>query len=155
MALRVARRMVDDPVAAEDIVQEAMVRIWQNASRFEANRAKLTTWLYRIVVNLVVDHQRRRRADSLPTDYDAIDPSPTAEMRLITANEHDALRAAMAKLRPIHRMAVILVYGEGLSGAETARRLGLSVKAVERVLARARRALRTDLSVEREGREKQ
>ncbi len=145
MALRVARRLVDDAVAAEDIVQEAMVRLWSQAARFDARRALLTTWLYRIVSNLAIDHRRRRRPVALPDDFDVADTAPGAEVMLEQAEDHASLDAAMAALPPRHRMAIALVYEEGLSGAETARVLGLSAKAVERLLARARATLRAEI----------
>ena len=145
LALRIARRLVDDAVAAEDLVQEAMVRVWQQAERFDSGRALLTTWLYRIVTNLAIDYRRRRRPVSLPEDFDMPDPAPGAEAMLEMAEDHASIDAAMAALPPRYRMVVALVYEEGLSGAETARLLGLSAKAVERLLARARATLRSEI----------
>lgn len=145
LALRVARRLVDDAVAAEDIVQEAMVRVWQQAARFDGSRALLTTWLYRIVANLAIDHRRRRRPMSLPEDYEVADPAFGAEAVLARQEDDASLDAAMAALPPRHRMVMAMVYEEGLSGAETGRLLGLSAKAVERLLARARATLRSEI----------
>lgn len=145
LALRVARRLVDDAVAAEDIVQEAMVRVWQQAARFDGSRGLLTTWLYRIVANLAIDHRRRRRPMSLPEDYEVADPAPGAEAVLARQEDDASLDAAMAALPPRHRMVMAMVYEEGLSGAETGRLLGLSAKAVERLLARARATLRSEI----------
>lgn len=145
MALRVARRLVDDAVAAEDIVQEAMLRVWQQATRFDRERGRLTTWLYRIVANLAIDQRRRRRSSPLPDDFDVPDPAPGAEAALVVTENQAALDAAMATLPPRVRMTIAFVYEEGLSGAETARLLGLSAKAVERMLARARASLRAEL----------
>ena len=58
-ALRVASRLIPDLRAAEDVVQEALVRAWSQSGQFDAGRARFTTWLYRIVVNLCIDHKRQ------------------------------------------------------------------------------------------------
>ena len=141
-ALRVASRLVPDKRAAEDVVQEAMVRAWSQSSQFDAERARFTTWLYRIVVNLCIDHRRRLQPQSLPEDFDPADPALGAA-ELMEISERDAtLARELRKLPARQRAAMTLVYDEGLSGVEAARVLGLSAKAVERLLARARAYLR-------------
>jgi RNA polymerase sigma-70 factor, ECF subfamily len=144
-ALRVASRVLADAAAAEDIVQEAMVRAWAQASRFDPRQAGLTTWLYRIVVNLCIDHRRRRRPDPLPDDFDVIDPKIGADESMEADERHAALLTALRDLPVRQRAAVTLVYDEEMSGAEAARILNLSTKAVERLLARARATLRAQL----------
>jgi RNA polymerase sigma-70 factor, ECF subfamily len=141
-ALRVAARLVRDPRAAEDVVQEAMVRAWSQASHFDERRARFTTWLYRIVVNLCIDQRRRVQPEQMPEDFDPADPAAGA-VETIEVMERDAtLAREVSKLPARQRAAMTLVYDEGLSGAEAARVLGLSAKAVERLLARARAYLR-------------
>ena len=141
-ALRVASRLIPDKRAVEDVVQEAMVRAWSQASQFDAERARFTTWLYRIVVNLCIDHRRRLQPQSLPEDFDPADPALGAA-ELMEVSERDAtLARELRKLPARQRAAMTLVYDEGLSGVEAARVLGLSAKAVERLLARARACLR-------------
>ncbi len=144
-ALRLATRLLKDPAAAEDVVQEAMVRIWSQAGRFDPDRARFTTWLYRIVSNLCVDQQRRVRPESMPEDFDPPDPADGICESLEAGQRRDALAAARDALPKRQREAMALVYDEGLSGAEAAQALGLSVKAVERLLARARATLREQL----------
>lgn len=141
-ALRVAMRIIPDRLVAEDIVQEAMLRAWSQTARFDPQRAQFRTWLYRIIVNLCIDHRRRIRPDQLPEDYDLVDPSDSAE-EIVAATERDtALLAALGQLPARQRAAMTLIYDEGMSGAEAGRTLGLSAKAVERLLARARAFLR-------------
>lgn len=144
-ALRVALRLVPDPPLAEDVVQEAMVRAWAEAGRFDARRGRFTTWLYRIVVNLCIDQRRRARPGPLPDDFDQADQAAGADERMEADERHAALAAALRELPARQRAALALVYDEELSGAEAARVLGLSAKAVERLLARARAALRARL----------
>lgn len=147
-ALRVAFRIVRDRQVAEDVAQEALVRAWAEAARFDPRRARFTTWLYRIIVNLCIDHVRRQKPESLPVDLDSSDPSANAD-EMIEANErHARLAGAVEGLPPRQRAALTLVYDEGLSGAEAARVLGLTAKAVERLLARARAYLRARLQRE-------
>lgn len=144
-ALRVATRVVRDRLMAEDLVQEAMVRAWSQAQHFDPRRARFTTWLYRIVMNLCIDQGRRVRPVPLPPDFNPVDPAASAD-ELIEASERDALLAGAVSELPVNqRAALTLVYDEGLSGAEAARILGLSAKAVERLLARARVHLRERL----------
>jgi RNA polymerase sigma-70 factor (ECF subfamily) len=144
-ALRVAGRLLRDRARAEDVVQEAFVRCWSQIHRFDSRQARFTTWLYRIVVNLCIDSQRRREPEPLPADFDIIDTASAVD-DMMESNERIAILArALDELPVRQRAALTLVYDEGLSGAEAARVLGSSVKAVERLLARARMYLRACL----------
>jgi RNA polymerase sigma-70 factor (ECF subfamily) len=142
VALRVAARMAPDRQSAEDIAQEAMVRIWRRADEFDARRARFTTWLYRIVVNLCIDLRRKPRPVALPEDFDPVDPSAGAAEDVELDERRAALTRAIDELPSGQRAALMLVYDEGLSGAEAAQVLGVTTKAVERLLARARARLR-------------
>ncbi|WP_230975736.1 RNA polymerase sigma factor [Acetobacter garciniae] len=147
-ALRTAARFTDTLEAAEDIVQDAFVKAWTHARHFDPSRAQFTTWLYRIIVNLSLDQHRRAqtlRTTPLPADFDRADDSPIADRQIETREQRHALLQALHALPVRQQAALSLVYDEGLSGAETARRLGLSKKAVERLLARGRAFLRTRL----------
>ncbi len=145
-ALRVATRLTRDASTAEDMAQEAFVRAWKAIDRFDPGRARLTTWLYRIVANLCRDHQRRVRPETLPDGFDPADPAAGAEECLAAGQQARAMAAALAELPDRQRAALALVYEEGLSGAEAAKALGVSAKAVERLLARGRQFLRTRLA---------
>lgn len=153
LALRLAARIARDRQSAEDIAQEAMVRIWHRAADFDARRARFTTWLYRIVVNLCIDLGRRPRPVPLPDHFDAADPAAGAEQALEQDERRAVLARAMDELTPGQRAALTLVYDEGLSGAEAAQALGVTTKAVERLLARARAHLRERLATDRDGAE--
>jgi RNA polymerase sigma-70 factor (ECF subfamily) len=145
-ALRVAARLLRDTALAEDVAQEAFVRCWSQIHRFDSRQARFTTWLYRIVVNLCIDNKRRREPEPLPADFDVMDAGATAE-EMMESNERATVLAQALKDLPLRqRAALTLIYDEGLSGAEAARVLGSSVKAVERLLARARSYLRARLT---------
>lgn len=142
VALRVAGRMAPDRQSAEDIAQEAMVRVWRRASEFDSRRARFSTWLYRIVVNLCIDSRRTPRPVPLPEGLDPVDPAANAAEAMEVDERRAALVRAIDELPSRQRAALALVYDEGLSGAEAAQALGVSAKALERLLARARSRLR-------------
>ncbi len=145
-ALRVAMRLVADRSLAQDIVQEAMFRAWTQSKHFDARRARLTTWLYRIVMNLCIDHRRRVRMKPTAEGFDLVDPTPGVSEAMESDERQIALAQALESLPGRQRAAMTLVYDEGLSGAEAAEILGITVKAVERLLARARALLRERLA---------
>lgn len=153
LALRLAARIAPDRESAEDIAQEAMVRIWRRAADFDASRARLTTWLYRIVVNLCIDLRRRPKPVPIPEGFDVADPTPGAAEAIEQGDRRAALARAMDELTVGQRAALTLVYDEGLTGAEAAAALGVTLKAVERLLARARAHLRERLLADRDGAE--
>lgn len=144
-ALRVAMRLLPDPAVAEDVVQDAMVRAWSQCGQFDPRRARFTTWLYRIVMNLCIDQRRRVQPEPMPENFDPADPAAAADERLEQCERHAVLAGALRDLPIRQRAAITLVYDEGLSGAEVAQMLGLSAKAVERLLARGRAYLRERL----------
>lgn len=149
-ALNVASRITANLRDAEDIAQDALVKVWHHAGRFDPKRARLRTWLYQIIVNLCIDLRRRREPESLPENFDAVDPGAIADEILTNAERDAALAAAIRALPASQQAAMLLVYEEGVSGAEAGRILGLSAKAVERLLARARTTLRERLLTERD-----
>ena len=141
-AIRVAERIVRDAAEADDIGQDAFLRVWTNAASFDPAVARFTTWLYRIVLNLAFDRTRRRSFAPIDeaSDVRAGDPEPVE--RMIENEERRALELAMARLSERHRAAIALFHMEELSGDEAARVMNLSPKAFESLLARARLTLR-------------
>jgi len=147
-AMRVAARIVSNSMIAEELVQEAMVRAWTQSKHFDPRRAQFSTWLYRIVVNLCIDHRRRVQPEPIPDDFDLVDPQKNVDEMLEEHERSAAISRAASGLPANQRAAMVLVYDEGMSGAEAAHVLGLSAKAIERLLARARAQLRERLCVE-------
>jgi len=144
-ALRIAARIIPDRSVAEELAQEAMVRAWAQAGQFDARRARFTTWLYRIVANLCIDQRRRLRPEPLPEGFEAVDPAASALEAMELSEQERAIADGLRDLPSQQRAAMTLVYDDGLSGAEAAGVLGVSAKAVERLLARARAHLRKRL----------
>lgn len=144
-ALRVATRFMTDQSLAQDVAQEAMIRAWTQSRQFHAGRARFTTWLYRIVINLCIDQRRRAQPEPTPEGFDPIDPAAGLSEQMEAKELQIALAQALDELPPRQRAAMTLVYDEGLSGDQAGRVLGVSAKAVERLLARARALMRERL----------
>lgn len=121
-ALRLAPRALGDPAEAEDVAQEAFLRAWRAAARFDPDRARVSTWLHRIVSNLAIDRVRRRGAAPPLLDLadDVPEPADGPDAGLDAAAERAALDAALAELPPRQRAAVALAYEDGLGRAEAA-----------------------------------
>lgn len=138
-----AFRLLGDGAEAEDVVQEAMLRLWRIAPDWRSGEAQVSTWLYRVVANLCTDRLRKRpRAGVALEDVaEPEDPAPGAEARLQETARHDALRTAIADLPDRQRLALTLRHFDGASNPEIAAALGVSVEAVESLTARAKRAL--------------
>lgn len=152
-AIRVAERVVGNADEADDIGQEAFLRVWNHARGFDSRVARFTTWLYRIVVNLSLD--RRRRPTHQPiADAEEIQSAEPAPLEVLIENEERrALERSMARLPERQRAAIILFHMEGLSGKDAAQAMSLSEKAFESLLIRGRSALKQDLArVQRSGR---
>jgi RNA polymerase sigma-70 factor, ECF subfamily len=144
-ALRVARRFVGDEHEAEDMAQEAFLQIYRNAHQFRSD-ATFKTWFFRILTNLCLNQLKKKGPeyfDNPPVEIEAgDDPARAFERR----EQRRAIFRAVLELPPKQRMAFILCSFEELSYAEAAHCLGISVKAVESLLVRARRTLREELS---------
>jgi len=142
-----------DRAEAEDVAQEAMLRLWRMAPGWRPGEAKVSTWLYRVVTNLCTDRRRGalRRAQPMGDDLpDAPDGAPGAEVRMVEEARAAALDAALAALPDRQREAVVLRHIEGLSNPEIAEVMGVGVEAVESLTARGKRALAAALAPRRD-----
>lgn len=145
-----AYRVLGDGAEAEDVTQEAMLRLWKKAPNWDAGRAQAATWLYRVVANLCMDRLRGRKTETLDEIDAPADPGPSAETRLQDIARHDALQFALMRLPERQRQAVILRHIEGLANPEIAEILDVGVEAVESLTARGKRALSADLAAQRD-----
>ncbi len=148
---RVAYRFLGNAEDARDITQSIFVTMAESAPEYRPE-AKLTTWIYRIVVNRCLSHRvkasRRLRAYLSDRDFEEL-PASEADRpdRIAGRTERRArLLAAMQKLPERQRIAVILSRFEGQSYQQIASVLGCSTKSVESLLVRARRSLARQFS---------
>ncbi len=144
-----AARLLSDRAEAEDVTQEAMLRLWKIAPDWRAGEAQVSTWLYRVVTNLVTDRQRarlRRAATTLDDAPEVADEGRGAVAGMIEADRMAALDAALAQLPDRQRQAVVLRHLEGMSNPEIAAIMDIGTEAVESLTARGKRSLAAILS---------
>ncbi|WP_082201389.1 RNA polymerase sigma factor [Paraburkholderia phenoliruptrix] len=144
--LAFATRMLGDRMEAEDVAQEVFVRIWKHAARWREGEAKFDTWVHRVALNLCYDRLRGRREelrDELPEE---VDPAALPDVRLAARARDERIRAALAALPARQREALVLCYYQEMSNIDAAALMGITVDALESLLARARRNLRVQLA---------
>jgi RNA polymerase sigma factor (sigma-70 family) len=142
--LNLARRMLSDPVEAEDVAQETFLRAWKAARTWRPGKARFDTWLHRVALNLCYDRLRmRRRAGGEPPDQP--DEGPGPERGLHAADVGRRVERALRVLPARQREAITLVHYQELSAADASALMGVSIEALESLLSRGRRALRAAL----------
>jgi RNA polymerase sigma factor (sigma-70 family) len=144
--LALARRMLGDPGEAEDVAQEVFLRVWKQAGAWRPGGGKFDTWMHRVALNLCYDRLRRRREQPTADPPDRPDPAPGADLVMEAAELSVRVEAAVAALPERQREAVVLCHYQELSNIEAAGLMGVSVEALESLLARGRRSLRTGLA---------
>jgi RNA polymerase sigma-70 factor (ECF subfamily) len=142
--LVLARRILGNAAEAEDVAQEAFMRVWIHAPRWQP-LAQFRTWLTRVVTNLCLDRKRRAPWVNLEAAGDIVDPGPGAGEKAEDEERGRMLAAAIEKLPVRQRSAIVLTYGEGMSNAQVADILDTSVSAVETLLVRGKQNLRRAL----------
>lgn len=148
LAVAIGRRMLADPAEADDVAQEAFLRLWHGGSKLDVGNGGLKPWLRRVVSNLCIDRIRARRGtdvvDEVPEQL--VQPS---QLKGIEQRELSGrVQAALQALPDRQRQALVLFHFEGLSQDEVASAMTISAEAVESLLARARRSLKAQLSGE-------
>lgn len=138
---RLAVRMLNDRAEAEDVTQEALIRLFRAAPGWQPGSARVTSWLYRVTANLCLDRLRRRRPEPLDAAPDLPDTDATPEERLTDRARSDALARALSGLPERQRLAVVLRHLEGLANPEIAAIMDIGTEAVESLTARGKSAL--------------
>lgn len=152
--LAYAARILSDRAEAEDVAQEAMLRLWRVAPQWRQGEAQVKTWLYRVVTNLCTDRlrarQRRGPHEDVDETTDLADSLPGPEARLIGTDRMAALAEALEALPDRQRQAVVLRHLEEMSNPEIAVVMEIGVEAVESLIARGKRAIAARLAPRRE-----
>jgi RNA polymerase sigma-70 factor, ECF subfamily len=141
---RLCLRLLGRPADAEDAAQDVFLRLFERAGRFDG-RARFSTWLHRLTVNLCLhrlERERLRRARPLAEDGgDLCDPGDEPPETLTRTESREHLQALLARLSPEHRAVLVLRELEGLAYAEIAAVLEVPEGTVMSRLARARESL--------------
>ncbi|MFY0679384.1 MAG: RNA polymerase sigma factor [Thalassovita sp.] len=136
-----AMRVLNNRAEAEDVAQEAMMRLWKIAPDWRQGEAKVTTWLYRVVSNLCTDRLRRQKNVDIDAIPEPEDGAASAAEGMQDQARMTALYAALKKLPDRQSQAVQLRHIEGLSNPEIAEIMDITTEAVESLTARGKRAL--------------
>ena len=139
-----ATRMLADREEAQDVAQDVMLKLWNKLDDYDPKRAKLSSWLYRITANQCLDKLRRKRPDQLAETYDEA-TAASQEQELYEKQVSSCIKQHLAALPERQRLALILFHYQGVSIKEGAEIMQCSPDAMESLLSRARRTLKTKL----------
>jgi len=136
---------------AEEVVQEALIRLWRNADAWEP-RARIGTWLHQVAYRLSIDRLRRRRPHVDIDDLDDVleDDTPSPERQLSRIEDVRLVHEALDRMPDRQRAVIVLAHFQELGQAEASAIMGMSEHAYESLLARARRRLRGLLAGQRD-----
>jgi RNA polymerase sigma-70 factor (ECF subfamily) len=144
--LMLAQRMLADPAEAEDVAQEAFLRVWKQAPKWRPGTARFDTWLHRVTLNLCYDRLRRRREIATDTPPEQIDEGLAPDRGLMAQDTGVRVNQALQRLPDRQREAIVLCHYQELGNIEAAAAMGVSVEALESLLSRGRRSLRAALA---------
>ena len=144
----IARRMLRDDAEAEDMAQEAFLRLWRSGATLDVGAAGVKPWLRRVVSNLCIDRVRGRQRLMVVEELPEQAQAPRQQAALEEKDLQRRVDRALKTLPERQRLALTLFHYEGLSQSEVGAIMSISDEAVESLLGRARRQLKTDLQSE-------
>jgi len=140
---RIAYRFLQNKESAEDIVQDAFLKLWEDPAKWHGELGnKFTTWFYRVVANLCLDQLKKKRTVDLEDKMQLTDDRPTADEAMMRAEAHLILEKEIAALPERQRTALNLCFDGGLSNQEAAEIMGLRLKAFQSLIMRAKTTLK-------------
>jgi len=141
---RVVWRLSNGHAEADDVTQEAFMRLWANPAQIREAKA-LKGWLMRVAANLVMDRFRRKPMEELEAADEVADGALGAEAHVDRARVGKEIDAAIASLPERQKLALTLVHFEQMTNIAAAATMEISVDALESLLSRARRGLKEEL----------
>lgn len=146
-ALGLSYRIVGDLGTGEDIVQEALLRVWHNRARWDGSRGRFKPWFDRIVVNLSIDSRRRPRPVLVDEPIQRIDERADTLALLQGAALSREIHTGLNALPTRQRVALAMIYTEDMTSDEVAEAMGISKSSLESLLVRGRRKLKSYLTM--------
>lgn len=146
-ALALAQRMIGESRTADEIVQEAFLRAWRMAPRWNPDRStRFATWLYRVVVNLCLDHRRKPSLVPIEGMEELIDERPDGLAAVEMLERRRLVADALSALPGRQRAAITLFYFSEMSTAEASEVIETTIEGFESLLVRGRRGIRRYLA---------
>ena len=147
-----ATKLLGNAAEAEEVMQEAFIRVWKHASRWDPSRkTRFTTWFYRVVTNLCYDVGRKRKPQEKVEVLEKIaSDEASAENVIAVGQRSEQVKKAMEELPHRQSTAIMLCYFQGLSNREAAEVMEVSLNALESYLVRGRRGLADILREEKD-----
>ena len=140
---RLAFRYLQNKEAAEDVVQDAFVKLWESPSLWQPERnSKFTTWFYRIVVNLCLDALKKKKPVPLDDDSLVADDSRPVDEMMKREQQQKMIEKEIAALPMRQRTALNLCFDQGLTNQEAAEVMGINLKALQSLIMRAKTTLK-------------
>lgn len=144
--LVLAQRVSGNSDDAEELVQDAFLKVWTQAPKWRRDgAAQFSTWLYRVVLNGCLDRRRRPVWTGLDEAAELADTAPGAAHHLAQRQNRAILQDAMAVIPDRQRAALFLHYFSEISAPQAAQVLDITVPAMEALLIRGKRALKKEL----------
>jgi RNA polymerase sigma-70 factor (ECF subfamily) len=140
---RIAYRLVSRKDDAEDIVQDAFLKLWNRPNLWDPGKGtKFTTWFYRVVINLCLDHRKKKKLVNISEDIEFADEKPGADILLDVHQKQAILERWICELPERQQLAINLCFYEGLSNNEAAQIIGVRIKALQSLIMRAKTTLK-------------
>jgi RNA polymerase sigma-70 factor (ECF subfamily) len=142
-----AYRLLFGKNEAEDIVQQAFLNLWERRLLWNQTKgAKFTTWFYRVIVNLCLDHNRKKKPIPLSENVELIDKHDGPDILLDEKQKQAILELFIKELPEKQQLALTLCFYEGISNQEAAEIIGIKVKALQSLIMRAKTTLKERLN---------
>ena len=140
---RIAYRLVSSKDDAEDIVQNAFLKLWNRPNLWDPGKgAKFTTWFYKVVINMCLDHRKKKKLINLSEDIELADENPGPDVLFDEYQKQVLLEQFIYELPERQQLAINLCFYEGLSNNEAAQIIGVTVKALQSLVMRAKTTLK-------------
>jgi RNA polymerase sigma-70 factor (ECF subfamily) len=140
---RIAYRLVSSKDDAEDIVQGAFLKLWNRPNLWYPSKGtKFTTWFYRVIINLCLDHRKKKKLVNLSEGIEFADEKPGADVLLDVHQKQALLERLICELPERQQLAINLCFYEGLSNNDAAQIIGVRVKALQSLIMRAKTTLK-------------